>query len=109
MTKKLLGPNLIGFVVLINYDVFFHVKVPKKKIPMNVPIDVASNVERKNLGARSDGKDIQLKIDKNNNTSSKIIFHFIKGKTSLSPMETIFIILGELEYLEGLVKLTRRK
>lgn len=40
---------------------------------------------------------------------SKILFHFIKGKISLTPMETIFIILEELEYLEILVKLAGRK
>jgi predicted aspartyl protease len=40
---------------------------------------------------------------------SKILSHFIKGKTSLTPMETILIILGKLEYLEGLVKLARRR
>ncbi len=39
----------------------------------------------------------------------KILSHFIKGKNSWTPMETILIILGELEYLEGLVKLARRK
>ncbi len=40
---------------------------------------------------------------------SKILSHFIKGNISLIPMETILIILGELEYLEGLVKLVRRR
>jgi len=40
---------------------------------------------------------------------SKILSHFIKGKISLSPMETILMILGELEHLESLVKLARRK
>jgi hypothetical protein len=39
----------------------------------------------------------------------KILSHFIKGKIALTPMETIFIIPGELEYLEGLVKLARRR
>jgi hypothetical protein len=39
----------------------------------------------------------------------KFFFHFIKGKIALIPIETIFIILGELEYLEGLVKLARRR
>ncbi len=39
---------------------------------------------------------------------SKILSHFIKGKISLISMETILIIPGELEYLEGLVKLARR-
>jgi hypothetical protein len=40
---------------------------------------------------------------------SKILSHFIKGKFSLTPTKTILIILEELEYLEGLVKLVRRK
>jgi hypothetical protein len=40
---------------------------------------------------------------------SKKISHFIKGKISLSPMETILMIPGELEHLESLVKLARRK
>jgi len=35
--------------------------------------------------------------------------HFIKGKVSLSPMETILMIPRELEHLESLVKLARRK
>jgi hypothetical protein len=47
----------------------------------------------------------------NNNISSivrsKILNHFIKGKISLSPMETILAILRELESLESLVKLVR--
>ncbi len=38
----------------------------------------------------------------------KILFHFIKGKIFLTIMETIIIILGELEYLQGLVKLVIR-
>jgi hypothetical protein len=38
-----------------------------------------------------------------------ILSHFIKGKISLTPMETIFIIPRELEYLESLVKLARRR
>ncbi len=38
---------------------------------------------------------------------SKILSHFIKGKISLSPMETILMIPRELEHLESLVKLAR--
>jgi len=38
---------------------------------------------------------------------SKILSHFIKGKISLSLMETILMILGELEHLESLVRLAR--
>jgi hypothetical protein len=33
----------------------------------------------------------------------------LKGKSLLTPLETIFIILRELEYLKGLVKLARKK
>jgi hypothetical protein len=40
---------------------------------------------------------------------SKILHHFIKGKISLSPMETILVIPSELESLESLVKLIRKK
>jgi predicted aspartyl protease len=40
---------------------------------------------------------------------SEILSHFIKGKISLSPMETVLMIPGELEHLESLVKLVRRK
>jgi hypothetical protein len=40
---------------------------------------------------------------------SKILLHFMKGRISLTPMETIMNIPGELEYLEGLVKLARRR
>ncbi len=40
---------------------------------------------------------------------SKILSHFVKGKISLSPMETILMIPSELEHLENLVKLARKK
>jgi predicted aspartyl protease len=40
---------------------------------------------------------------------SKILSHFIKGKIPLSPMETILMIPGELEHLESLVKLARKR
>jgi hypothetical protein len=44
-----------------------------------------------------------------NITKSKTFTHFLKGKISFMPFETILIILSELEYLEGLVKLARRR
>ncbi len=40
---------------------------------------------------------------------SKILSHFIKGKISLTPMETVMMIPGELEHLESLVKVVRKK
>jgi hypothetical protein len=40
---------------------------------------------------------------------SKLLSHFIKGKFSLTHVKTIIVIPRELEYLEGLVKLVRRR
>jgi hypothetical protein len=39
----------------------------------------------------------------------KILSHFIKGKISLSPMETILMIPRELEHFKSLMKLARWK
>jgi hypothetical protein len=50
-----------------NYDVFFHVRVPKKRIHVNVLVNTTPNIESENSRARGDGNDIQLKIDKGNN------------------------------------------
>jgi predicted aspartyl protease len=50
-----------------------------------------------------------LGADRDAVVRSKILLHFIKGKISLSPMETILMIPGELEHLENLVKLARRR
>jgi hypothetical protein len=48
-------------------------------------------------------------VSRETTVRSKILSHFIKGKVSLIPMETILRIPGELEHLESLVKLARRK
>jgi len=40
---------------------------------------------------------------------SKILSHFIKGKISLTPMETVMMIPGELKQLESLMKVARKK
>jgi len=40
---------------------------------------------------------------------SKILSHFIKGKISLTPMETVLMIPGELEHFESLVKVARKE
>jgi predicted aspartyl protease len=48
-------------------------------------------------------------VNQETSVKSKILSHFIKGKISLTPMETVLMIPGELEHLENLVKLARRK
>jgi hypothetical protein len=51
---------------------------------------------------------VKIGLEKDVAVRSKTLTYFIKGKISLTPMETILTIPGELEYLEGLIKLARR-
>ncbi len=48
-------------------------------------------------------------VNRESSIRSKILSHFIKGKVSLTLMETVMMIPGELEQLENLVKVARRK
>jgi hypothetical protein len=75
--------------------------VPRRRTPVDVApggITPIPEAEREGSGANRD-----------TSVRSKILSHFIKGKIPLSPMETILMIPGELEHLESLVKLARRK
>jgi predicted aspartyl protease len=75
--------------------------VPRRRTPIDVtPGGVAPilEVEREGVGVNRDAS-----------VRSKILSHFIKGKIPLSPMETILMIPGELEHLESLVKLAKRR
>jgi len=49
------------------------------------------------------------RVNREESVRSKILSHFIKGKISLTPMETVMMIPGELEHLENLVKVARKK
>ncbi len=84
-----------------NENLFSYTRVPRRRTLVDVaPGGVAPipEAEREGVGASRDAS-----------VRSKILSHFIKGKISLSPMETILMIPGELEHLESLVKLARRK
>jgi hypothetical protein len=84
-----------------NKNLFSYTRVPRRKTPIDVtPGGVAPilEAEREGVGANRDAS-----------VRSKILSHFIKGKIPLFPMETILMIPGELEHLESLVKLARRK
>ncbi|CAK9253757.1 unnamed protein product [Sphagnum jensenii] len=48
-------------------------------------------------------------VNQENSIRSKILSHFIKGKVSLTPMEMVMMIPGELEQLKNLVKVAQRK
>jgi predicted aspartyl protease len=82
-------------------NAFSYTRVPRRRTPVDVTpggIAPVPEVEREGTGM---SRDVSVK--------SKILSHFIKGKLSLSPMETVLMIPGELEHLESLVKLARRK
>jgi len=84
-----------------NENLFSYTRVPRRRTLIDVaPRGVAPipEAEREGVGANRDAF-----------VRSKILSHFIKGKIPLSPMETILMILGELEHLESLVKLARRR
>jgi hypothetical protein len=68
-----------------------------------IHVDVAPGGVVPTLEAIGDG----VGVNRDTLIRSKILTHFIKGKICLSPMETIFMILGELEHLESLIRLAR--
>ncbi len=65
-----------------------------------------TNVAKGDLALK---KDVGIGLEKEYAVRSKILTHFIKGKIPFTPMETILTIPRQLEYLEGLVKLARRR
>jgi hypothetical protein len=70
-----------------------------------VPVDVTQGRVVPTPKAEGNG----VNASRDTSVRSKILAHFIKGKVSLSPMETILMIPRELEHLESLVKLAKRK
>ncbi len=80
-----------------NENIFAYIRVPRRRMH----VEVAPGVPE--VAGEVTG------VNRENFVRSKILSHFIKGKISLTPMETILMIPGELEHLESLVKLARRK
>jgi len=70
-----------------------------------MPVEVAPGGVVPSPEAAGEG----IGVNRETSVRSKILSHFIKGKISFSPMEIILMIPGELEHLESLVKLARRK
>ncbi len=77
-------------------NILSHTRVPRRR----VPVEVATGGDVPTPQIVGDG----LGVDRDVAVRSKILSHFIKGKVSLSPMETILFVPGELEHLESLVK-----
>ncbi len=84
-----------------NENIFSYSRVPRRRML----VEVAPGGAVPSPEAAGEG----TSVNKENSVRSKILSHFIKGKISLTPMETVLMILGELEHLESLVKLARRK
>ncbi len=83
-------------------NLFSHTRVPRRRVHVEVAAGGGANPTPQTMG---DG----LGADRDAVVRSKILSHFIKGKISLSPMETILMIPRKLEHLESLLKLARRR
>ncbi len=84
-----------------NENVFAYTRIPRRRMPVEIPpIEVGTST-----GTGGEG----VIPNRESSIRSKILSHFIKGRISLTPMETVMMIPGELEQLENLVKVARRK
>jgi hypothetical protein len=84
-----------------NENLFSYTRVPRRRMPVEVaPAGIVPSPEAPGEGIR---------VNRETAVRSKILSHFIKGKISLTPMETVLMIPGESKHLESLVKLARRK
>jgi predicted aspartyl protease len=84
-----------------NENVFSYTRIPRRRHSVELPttgVAPQNEVAKDNIG-----------MNRENAVKSKILSHFIKGKVSLTPMETVMMIPGELEQLENLVKVARRR
>ncbi len=84
-----------------NDNIFSYTQVPRRK--MLVKVASASTEPFPEAKGQGTG------MNRENSVRSKILSHFIKGKVSLTPMETVLMISRELEHLENLVKVARKK
>ncbi len=69
---------------------FYHVRVPKKRIAMNVLVGTTPSVEREATNVRGDGGDIYLGMDRGDNMRSETTSHFIKDLDILEPYGNYF-------------------
>jgi predicted aspartyl protease len=82
-------------------NLFSYSRVPRRRMPVEVtPAATGLTPDPTIEGAGANREE---------SVRSKILSHFIEGKISLTPMETVMMIPGELEHLENLVKVARKK
>jgi hypothetical protein len=82
-------------------DLFSYTRIPRRRMPVEVTPTAS--------GLTPDPTIEKAGANREESVRSKIMSHFIKGKISLTPMETVMMIPGELEHLENLVKVARKK
>jgi hypothetical protein len=82
-------------------NVFSHTRIPRRRLPVELPPT--------SVAPQTEVAEDSIRMSREGSIRSKILSHFIKGKISLTPMETMMMIPGELEQLENLVKVARRK
>lgn len=106
MMKKQSNVNWLEYVKPIM--IYFHILGFQKELPMDT---IAREQENTNFleGKSFRRKKMGIGLEKEVTLKLKFLIHFIKGKISFTPVELILTILGELEYLEGLVKLAKKQ
>jgi predicted aspartyl protease len=82
-------------------NLFSYTRVPRRRMHVEVT-PTATRLTARNVMDR-------MGSNREESVQSKILSHFIKGKISLTPMETVMMIPGELEHLESLMKVARKK
>jgi predicted aspartyl protease len=82
-------------------NLFSYIRVPRRRMPVEVTLTTS--------GLTLDPTIEGAGANREESVTSKILSHFIKGKISLTPMETMMMIPGELEHLQNLVKVARKK
>jgi predicted aspartyl protease len=82
-------------------NIFSYTRVPRRRMPIEVALV--------GTGPSSEAKGENTSMNRDNFVRSKILSHFIKRKVSMTPMETVLMIPEELEHLENLVKVVRKK
>jgi len=82
-------------------NMFSYTRVPRRRVPVEVTPTTSEQTHDATIGNSG--------INRGESVRSKILSHFIKGKISLTPMETMMMIPGELEHLESLVEVARKK
>ncbi len=84
-----------------NENLFSYTRVPSRRIPIDVKPGWVVPTPKVARDGTSVSRDASIR--------SKILSHFIKRKISLSPMETILMIPGELKHFKNPVRLARQK